>query len=198
MKKVFKILADIVLVLFVILAACVTIISLNSKDRGVTNIAGKVILNIQTDSMKPTIKPGDLIITKKYSGEDIKVGDIISFFSVEQDTTIIKTHRVVKAVNVDGTITFTTKGDNADGEDYAQLTKNDIVSIYKNDNYTGKRIPLLGKIMNIFKSQLGFLFFIIIPLFALVIYELYKFITMIMEDKKKEMLKEIEEAKQKA
>ena len=83
-------------------------------------------------------------------------------------------------------------------EEIWRKIKNDIVSIYKNDNYTGKRIPLLGKIMNIFKSQLGFLFFIIIPLFALVIYELYKFITMIMEDKKKEMLKEIEEAKQKA
>lgn len=195
MKKILSILADILLVLFIILAAAVTLITLNTKDRGVTNIAGRVVLNIQTDSMKPTIQPGDLIITKKYAGEDIEKGDIISFFSVEQETTIIKTHRVVKVTNQDGTITFTTKGDNAEGEDFAQLTKNDIVAIYKNHNYDGTRIPVLGRIISFLKSQLGFLFFIIIPLFALVIYELYKFITMIIEDKKKEMLKEIEEAK---
>lgn len=198
MKKILKIVIDVVLVLFIILAATVTLISLNTKDRGVTNIAGKVVLNIQTDSMKPTIKPGDLIITKKYSGEEVQKDDIISFFSVEQDTTIIKTHRVVNVMNNNGTITFTTKGDNADGEDFAQLTKNDIVAIYKNKDYSGTRIPVLGRIISFLKSQMGFLFFIILPLFALVIYELYKFITMIIEDKKKEMIKEIEEAKQKA
>lgn len=198
MKKILKIVFDVVLVLFIILAATVTLISLNTKDRGVTNIAGKVVLNIQTDSMKPTIKPGDLIITKKYSGEEVQKDDIISFFSVEQDTTIIKTHRVVNVMNNNGTITFTTKGDNADGEDFAQLTKNDIVAIYKNKDYSGTRIPVLGRIISFLKSQMGFLFFIILPLFALVIYELYKFITMIIEDKKKEMIKEIEEAKQKA
>ena len=198
MKKVLKVIIDVLLVLFIILAATVTLISLNTKDRGVTNFAGRVVLNIQTDSMKPTIKPGDLIITKKYSGEEIKKGDIISFFSVEQDTTIIKTHRVVNVTNTNGTITYSTKGDNADGEDFAQLTKNDIVAIYKNDSYSGTRIPVIGRILNFLKSQLGFLFFIILPLFALVIYELYKFITMIIEDKKKEMIKEIEEAKEKA
>ena len=119
MKKAFNIIADVLLVIFILLAALITIVSLNTKDRGVTNIFGYVPLNIQTNSMQDVINPGDLIITQKYNGEDIEVGDIIAFFSVEEETTIIKTHRVVRKENNDGTITFITKGDNAEGESSA-------------------------------------------------------------------------------
>lgn len=197
-KKVLRIIGDVALTLFILLAATITIISLNTKDRGVTNISGKVLLNIKTDSMKPAINPGDLIITKKYDGEDIKKNDIISFFAFEQDTTIIKTHRVIEIKNIDGTITFITKGDNAVGQDEVELTKNDIVSIYDSSDYDGIRIPFLGKLFSFLQSQVGFLLCIILPLLAFFIYQLYKFIAVIIDEKKKESLREIEEARQKA
>lgn len=198
MKKFLKILGNVALVVLILLAAVVTIISLSTKDRGVTNIGGKVLLNIQTDSMKKAINPGDLIITKKYNSEDIKVGDIISFFSIEQEKTIIKTHRVIRVSNNDGTITFTTKGDNAIAEDQTEITKNDIVSIYDNEGYNGLRIPLLGKIFSLLQSQVGFLICIIFPLLIFFIYQIYKFIETVIEEKKKETLREIEEAKKRA
>lgn len=197
-KKVLKVIGDIALTMFILLAAIVTIISLNTKDRGVTNISGKVLLNIKTDSMQPAINPGDLIITKKYDGEDIKINDIISFFAFEQNTTIIKTHRVIEIKNIDGTITFTTKGDNAVGQDEVELTKNDIVSIYDSSDYNGIRIPLIGGLFSFLQTQVGFLIFIILPLLAFFIYQLYKFIAVIIEEKKKESIREIEEAKKKA
>ena len=198
MKKALKIIGDVLLVIFILLAATITIISLNTKDRGITNVAGRILLNIQTDSMKPTINPGDLIITKQYNGEDIKQGDVISFFAFEQDTTIIKTHRVIEVNNVDGTITFTTKGDNSVAEDQVELTKNDIIAIYDNDNYDGAKIPFVGKIFSFLQSQVGFLLCIIFPLLIFFIYQLYKFIETIIDEKKKESLREIEEARKKA
>lgn len=198
MKKAFNIITDILLVVFILLAALITIVSLNTKDRGVTNIFGYVPLNIQTNSMQNVINPGDLIFTQKYNGEDIEVGDIIAFFSVEEETTIIKTHRVIRKENNDGTITFITKGDNAEGEDQLGLTKNDIVSIYQSNDYNGFKLPFVGNIFSFLKSQTGFLFCIILPLFVFFIYQLYKFIVIIMEEKKKETLKEIEAAKEKA
>lgn len=197
-KKILSIIGDVLLVVFILLAATVTIVSLNTKDRGVTNIAGKILLNIQTDSMKPTINPGDLIITKKYDGEDINKGDIISFFAFEQDTTIIKTHRVIEVNNIDGTITFTTKGDNSIAEDQVELTKNDILAIYDNENYDGIKISFVGKVFSFLKSQVGFLLCIIFPLLIFFIYQLYKFIEIIIDEKKKESLREIEEARKKA
>lgn len=198
MKKAFNIITDVLLVIFILLAALITIVSLNTKDRGVTNIFGYVPLNIQTNSMQDVINPGDLIITQKYNGEDIEVGDIISFFSVEEETTIIKTHRVVRKENNDGTITFITKGDNAEGEDQLELTKNDIVSVYQSNDYHGWKLPIVGSIFSFLKSQTGFLFCIILPLFVFFIYQLYKFVVIIMEEKKKETLKEIEASKGKA
>lgn len=198
LKKVLQIIGDVALVIFILLAATVTIISLNTKDRGVTHVAGRVLLNVQTDSMKNTINPGDLIIGKKYDGEEIKVNDIISFFSFEKETTIIKTHRVIEVNDINGTITFTTKGDNAAGEDSLQLTKNDIVAIYKSDAYNGFKIPFIGKVLSFLQTQLGFLFCIIFPLLIFFIYQIYKFIEIIIEEKKKETLKEIEEARKKA
>lgn len=198
MKKGLQIVADILLVIFILLAATVTIISLNTKDRGVTNVGGRVLLNIQTDSMKPVINPGDLIITKQYDNEDIKVNDIISFFAFEQDTTIIKTHRVIKVNNVDGTITYTTKGDNSPAQDDLELTKNDIVAVYESADYDGIRIKFVGKIFSFLQSQVGFFFCIILPLLVFFIYQLYKFIVTIIDEKKKESLREIEEARQKA
>lgn len=198
LKKILKIIGDVALVVFILLAATVTVISLNTKDRGVTNVFGKVLLNVQTDSMKNTINPGDLIIAKKYDGEEIKKNDIISFFSFEKDATIIKTHRVIEINNINGTITFTTKGDNAAGEDSLQLTKNDIVAVYKTDNYNGFKIPLVGKILSFLQTQTAFLFCIVFPLLIFFIYQLYKFIEIIIDEKKKETLREIEEARKKA
>lgn len=198
LKKILTIIGDVALVIFILLAAIITIISLNTKDRGVTNISGRVLLNIQTDSMKPTINPGDLIITKQYNGEEIKEGDIISFFAFEQDTTIIKTHRVIEVNNTNGTITFTTKGDNSVAQDQIELTKNDIVAIYESNDYNGTKVPFIGKIFSFLQSQVGFLLCIIFPLLIFFIYQLYKFIETIIDEKKKESLREIEEARKKA
>lgn len=194
-NKVLSILLDVFLVIVILLAAAVTVVSLNTKENGIANIFGYIPLSIQSGSMNGTFEKGDLLITKKYDDQELKVGDIVSFFAVEQDETVIKTHRIVKINNDNGVITYITKGDANKTEDSIGITKLDVVSIYDNDEYTGKELNGVGNILDFFKSKYGFLCCIILPLFVFFVYQLYKLIIIIIDEKKKEALREIEDAK---
>ena len=53
----------------------------NSKDGKLTGIGGNVFMPVQTDSMDPTFKAGDLIITKIYEGDgsDLEIGQVVTY-----------------------------------------------------------------------------------------------------------------------
>lgn len=186
MKKVLSILFDILIVLVIVFAVFTTIMSLSSNKDGVTNINGIMPLNIQSESMEPTINKGDMIITKKTDFNKLKEKDIISYLSKEQDKTIIITHRIVEIVKENGIVYYITKGDNNKTNDDERVIESNFVGVYDNI-----KIPLLGSILTFLQSQIGFFTFIILPLFILFIYQLYKFINTIMEEKKKEMVEQI-------
>lgn len=160
---------------------------MNTKKNGVTNIAGYMPFSIQTGSMDPTIKQGDLIITKIIDSSELKKDDVISFLATEQNQTIIKTHRIVEIKNQGGMVSYITKGDNNEIEDSVEVAPGDILSIY-----TNTRIPFLGFIMDFLKSQWGFFFTIIVPLFIFFIYQLYQFIILIIREKQRQARLEIE------
>lgn len=162
---------NIVLWVFILFAAIITIISLSTKEKGVANIFGYIPFSIQTESMEPTIKTGDLIITKKVDLETLKEGDIISFFAQEQKKVIVKTHRIEEVKDDQIMLSFVTKGDNNSLVDDEEVVVKDIIS-----KYDGTRIPVLGYVLDFLKSQVGFFLFIILPLFIFFIYHLYKFI----------------------
>lgn len=188
MKKVLDVLGNILMWSIIIVAACVTIVSLSTKDRGIANVMGYIPFSIQTASMEPTINTGDLIITKKYDGTTkLEKGTIISFFSIEQEKLIVKTHRIDTVIDRNGIISYVTKGDNNNSIDPTEVAPGDIVSVYD-----GTRCAILGYVLTFLKSQIGFLIFVILPLFAFFIYQLYTFIVLIMDTKKEEALQEIQ------
>lgn len=191
MKKVMKIFFNILLWVVVLTAACVTIISLNTREEGIADVAGWIPLSVQTDSMYPAIKERDLIVTRKYDGETkLEVGDIITFKSMEEDgSVILKTHRI-EAVNESAAgnmVAYVTRGDNVDMADEGETAPADIISVY-----AGVRIPGLGVILTFLKTRIGFFIFIILPLFAFFIYQLHSFIIVVVEAKKQELLSEKE------
>ena len=96
----------------------------------------------KNNSMHPTLKPNDFIITKEQSS--YKVGDIITF--VSKDTKKITTHRIVQ-ITENG---FITRGDYefVSGDD-KEITKADII---------GKVVAVLpkgGTVLVIMKNPLG-------------------------------------------
>jgi signal peptidase len=179
MKKILVIILDIVIFIIIFLAIFLTVMSLTKGKNSLSSIFGYYFFSVKTESMEPTIKKGDLIIGKEYKNEDVKKDDIISFYVLENDRTIIKTHRI-KEVYDDGALkSYLTKGDNNENPDNVHITKSDIIC-----RYTNIRIPLLGNIFNFIKSKVGFFITIIIPLFITFMFNLYTLILAIIEDKK--------------
>ena len=79
---------------------------------------GITILNVMSDSMKPTFEKGDKIVVKKQ--KDYEVGDIITY--IDNDKNLI-THRIIEKYE-DG---FITKGDNNNTEDKEKVRKNQVL-----------------------------------------------------------------------
>ncbi len=78
---------------------------------------------VQTTSMLPTLKPGDLVLIEPVEPSEVKPGDIIAYNLVAYDIapdgtpmdlrpTRLITHRVIKVINIGGRVYFKTKGDN--------------------------------------------------------------------------------------
>lgn len=186
-KKILKVIVNVILWLVILLAALITIISISTRDRGVAHIGGMMMFSIQTESMQPEIMAGDLIIGKQCDPKELVVGDIISFFSIEQDTTIIKTHRIIEIIDQGGILSFVTKGDNNDTADTVDVPIGDVVAIYD-----GTKIPNGGNVLDFIKSQVGFFVCIIVPLFVFFIYQLYRFIVIVVRMKQEQAVREQE------
>lgn len=107
---------------------------------------------VQTGSMEPTIKVGDLIFIKK--SKEYKEGDIITFLSGTGKSRVTITHRITKVTDEN---TFVTKGDANAAEDIDRVKYEDIFGKYI------FKIPLLGYPINLVKTPLGFLILIVIP-----------------------------------
>lgn len=157
----------VVLVLLIILIVfyIVRVNFLASNDR-----LGEVKINfytILTQSMYPTIKAGDVVITYKEDNNKYNDGDVITFVS-EQNGGITITHRVDEVYNVNNSYSYKTKGDNNNAPD------NEITS---GDNVLGKvvvKIPKVGYIQQFLVSKTGWIVAVVLPCLGIVIYDILK------------------------
>lgn len=140
---------------------------------------GLKLLVVQSGSMEPTIKTGSVILIKKQ--DTYGIGDVISFVEGGKDST---THRVTKTATINNKEVFSTKGD------ANQAGDREAISI---DNVLGKTVfavPYLGYIVAFTKTQMGFIFLIVVPATIIIFSEILNL--------KKEILKLIEKRKEKA
>ena len=134
------------------------------KPEEVPDAAGFMPLIVLTDSMYPDIKSGDLIICKTIDAEEVRTGDVISFFDPAGSGTSIVTHRVVEVKN-DGGLSFTTKGDANNVADEMPVPAEKLVGVYKT------RIPGAGNIAMFMQTTPGLLVCVLLPLVLLVGYD---------------------------
>ena len=139
-----------------------------NKD-AVPSIGGAVPLIVLTDSMYPKIEKGDLIIGRTEDPENIKVGDVISFFDPAGNGTTIVTHRVIEIVEEDGQIAWKTQGDNNNTEDRLAVTADRLVAIWE-----GTRIPGFGNVALFMQSTPGLIICVICPILLLVGYDMIR------------------------
>ena len=126
------------------------------------------LYTIVSPSMEPFIKVYDVIIDRKVKpNEELKVGDVITFYSSSLNTdgyTI--THRIYDIKISDGKTYYITKGDNNQSVDVGSISRENIVGkmVYK--------INGLGKIQFFLSSKLGWILIILIPALCFILYDL--------------------------
>lgn len=118
------------------------------------------LYTIISGSMIPNINVYDVVIDVRVDEpEDIKIGDVITFYSDAPEvhgSTI--THRVISIIkNSDGSYNFQTKGDNNLVEDSTTVPFEKVVG------KVALRIPQLGRVQFFLASSFGWLILIMIP-----------------------------------
>ena len=175
-----KIAKKVIEILAVILIYNIILIAISSANQiNVINIFGYKSYIIKTNSMEPTIKINDVVITKKVEKQDLKIGDVITFLKKGE----VITHRITQ---IEDNSKYTTKGDNNNIEDTFKINYDDI---------EGKHIltiPYLGAIVRALDNKIVFL---IITLIILI----FMFITIINQEKRENRRekKKIEDRKRK-
>ena len=97
---------------------------------GVPRIFGNIVVEIQTDSMSPTFTSGDRIICEEVAPEDLREGDIITYWTVIDGERVLNTHRIVGIYEDSDGLIFETQGDNNNSPDPLTVHENDVVGRY--------------------------------------------------------------------
>ena len=169
-NRIMKIISSAIFVVLVLLIILIVFYIVRVNFLASNDKLGEVKINfytILTQSMYPTIKAGDVVITYKEDNNKYNDGDVITFVS-EQNGGITITHRVDEVYNVNDSYSYKTKGDNNNAPD------NEITS---GDNVLGKvvvKIPKVGYIQQFLVSKTGWIVAVILPCLGIVIYDILK------------------------
>lgn len=155
LSYVFSIISWIFIAVFAVL---LTLTYLSNQNVGLFNMRSFLVLS---GSMEPTIMTGDIIIVS--SQPEYFVRDVVTFRNVDER---IVTHRLMKKIVEKDVARFETKGDanRSEDEDFIQ-----------SDKILGKVvfvIPKLGYLVEFSKTVPGFVIFIAIPAFLLLVGEI--------------------------
>jgi len=167
---------NVFLVVAIILAAICTYVSfVSSSGNGVPSILGIRPFSIQTDSMYPTFEPGDLIIATEAKTEELREGDIITYWTVINGERVLNTHRITDIYDGGSHLIFATKGDNNTTADALTVHESEVVGKYV------FKVPGIGKVFDFLQTPTGFFLIIVIPVFLFFIYHLVQFFKVLFE-----------------
>lgn len=135
---------------------------------------------VVTDSMDPEIPEGHMIVDKvPSSADDIKVGSVITFRVKSEGSSYVLTHRVTFINNNGKEPIYTTRGDNAKGEDKYKPSYSDVIGVY-----TGKHCGFFGYFFGFIQSTQGAITLLLV-LFVVITAWLFVFYIGMHEKKRK-------------
>lgn len=127
---------------------------------------------VSSSSMSPEIHAGDVVIVRSVRPAEIDAGDVITFEDRgagdgQRSSSDRVTHRVVEVIERDDGHYFRTRGDANDAPDSELVPAENVIGAV---TFT---IPRLGWVVNFANSDTGILAFIVGPMTALVVSELW-------------------------
>ena len=124
---------------------------------------------IISGSMEPIIKIKDAVVIRRCEESDIKIGDVVTYRSLEDAYYgILITHRVVNIEYRDGQKVFITKGDANETIDRSPVTFNQI------RGKVAMRIPKIGYLKYFLTDYYGWITLVVVPSLGIVIYDIMK------------------------
>ena len=173
---------------FVVLAIVIClVVMLNPQSGDKVSPVGLKLLPVLTGSMngdkKDSFPQGALVFATnpKNGGADLKVGDIVTFKMLEDNSrqSILVTHRIVEIVDIDGVKKYRTQGDANPLPDEELKLPGNILAVY------AFHINGLGAALTWVRDGYNFIYVIIIPLALLLIYNIYLVAQIVVENKMK-------------
>ncbi|MBE6665422.1 MAG: signal peptidase I [Ruminococcaceae bacterium] len=183
-KKIINIVVNVLLVVAIILAAVCTYVSfVSTSGNGVPSILGVRPFTVQTDSMYPTLKPGDLIIdvaVKDY--RELRVGDIITYWTIIEGQRVLNTHKIAGIYDGGDYLIFETMGEKVNQTDVLTVHESEVVGVYK------FRVPGVGKVLDYLQTPTGFMIVIVLPVLLFFVFHLVQFFRVLFEYQNVKML----------
>ena len=169
---------NVVLIVAIVIAACCTYVSyVSTSGNGVPSLFGLRIFSIQTDSMYPTMEPGDLILDSAVDdAASLNIGDVITYWTVIDGQRVLNTHRIHQIYDGGGYLIFETKGDNNTIADPLTVHESEIVG-----QYNGMKISGLGKVFDYLQTSTGFLLVVVVPVAIFFLFHLIQFFRVLFE-----------------
>lgn len=124
------------------------------------------LLIVLSQSMEPTIKIGDIVLSRPTAPEDIQIGNVITFRVPSAGSTNLVTHRVIEILENGTQRQFRTQGDAVDTPDTRPVSALDVV---------GRMwliVPKAGYLIHSIRTPLGYLLLIGIPALWLIFGEI--------------------------
>ena len=170
MKIIKKLVSFISAIIFIMCLALMAVVLVTPKDANGTklvNVAGYSVMTVLTGSMEPDYNVGDIVIVKKTDTDELKVKDVITFYSQEDNMKgQIVTHRIIDITEENGRRLFETKGDNNQIADVEKTAENDVIG-----KVEGK-IPYVGKAATFLQTnRLAFFLIVILPMLVIMAFE---------------------------
>ena len=196
-KKVGSIIADVLVGIVVVFAAIITIMVITStqNETRTPNLFGYAVMTVNTDSMESEkgFSAGDMIFVEMLDEEEVEkleVGDVVSYSMYDQKTStkVVNTHRIVEKNVYGGKAFYRTKGDNEEFVDLDEASHRNIIG-----KWTGLKISGIGKVFEFLRGRLGFFLCILLPIALFFLWQVYKFISAVNENKKAKALEELSE-----
>ena len=152
----------VVMIAVLLFAGYVFVTVMRTEKGKVPSVFGYSFMQVATGSMEPTIPTGSIIIVKQTDPAEVKVGDIITFYS--PDPIILdmpNTHRVTGVGDENGVPLFTTRGDAGTRNDTYPVRADRLIGVYK-VHFS------VGKLAEIVHSKVFFFLVMLVPICAVI------------------------------
>ena len=176
-SKTINTIINVLLVVVIVFAATTTFMSfVKTSGSGVPNIFGIQFLSIQTDSMYPELKAGDLAIdTPIKDFSKLRPKDIITYWTVIDGERVLNTHRIENIYDGGGYFIFETKGDNNTNVDPLTVHESEVVGKYQ------FHISGVGKFFDYLQTSAGFFIVVLLPVILFFVLNLVQFFKALFE-----------------